>query len=403
MEQAQLRLAAQCFAEVPDPRVDRTKQHPLVNVIVIALCAVLADAESFYDIEAFGHEKREWLSQFLDLKNGIPSHDTFGRVFALLDPTHFQTCFLDWVRAAIGGSLSPEDVLAADGKQLRGSARDGIRAVHMLNVWSHRHGLCLTSTAVDGKSNEITALPGLLDTLSLLDVAGCIVTVDALNTQREVARKLQGHGANYVIPRGFPVVMALKVTEGNPRGENQPRLYEDVAWLFEDAQGVGFEGVEHEVLETVECGHGREERRRCVVLSELSYLEEHAWPGLKSVAQVTRLRSTKRKTSAETCYYLSSLNADADEVLRATRAHWGVENKLHWTLDVVFGEDAHSYAADHGPENMTGGNPRGMAVLRQFALNLLRQDTSKGSLKGKRKRAAWNDNFRAQLLRRLAL
>jgi predicted transposase YbfD/YdcC len=206
----------------------------------------------------------------------------------------------------------------------------------MLNVWSHQHGLCLSSTAVEGKTNEITVLPSLLDTLSLLELAGCIVTVDALNTQREVARALEKHGALYV--------MSLK--------ENQAKLFEDVVWLFEDAREAGFVGIPHQEFETSERGHGRDERRHCVVLSELSYLQEHRWPGLKSIAKLTRERSVRGKSSTETRYYLCSLEADAKKVWHAVRTHWEVENKLHWTLDVIFGEDAHSYAKDHGPQNM---------------------------------------------------
>ena len=208
----ELRLAVLHFEELPDPRLERSKQHSLVNVIVIALSAVIAGAESFYEIESFGHTKRAWLEQFLELENGIPSHDTFNRVFSLLDPAHFQACALDWVRACIGDGLSADDILAIDGKQLRGSACLELKAVHMLNVWSHKQGLCLTSTAVDGKSNEITSVPDLLDTLSLLGLAGCTVTVDALNTQREIASKVKAHNAEYV--------MALK--------GNQGTLFEDV-------------------------------------------------------------------------------------------------------------------------------------------------------------------------------
>ena len=215
-----LRLAVIHFEDMPDPRVERSKQHSLVNVVVIALSAVIAGAESFYEIEAFGETKRAWLEQFLELENGIPSHDTFNRVFSLLEPAHFQACALDWVRSLIGGRLSAEDILSIDGKQLCGSACSELKAVHMLNVWSHQHGLCLTSTAVDSKSNEITSVPGLLDTLSLLEIAGCIVTVDALNTQREVARKVKQHKAEYI--------MALK--------GNQGTLFEDVVWLFDNAE-----------------------------------------------------------------------------------------------------------------------------------------------------------------------
>ena len=297
-----LRLAVLHFEDLPDPRLERSKQHPLVNVVVIALSAVIAGAESFYEIEAFGQTKRAWLEQFLELANGIPSHDTFNRVFSLLEPAHFQACALNWVRSVVGSRLSAGDVLSIDGKQLGGSASKELRAVHMLNVWSYQHGLCLTSTAVDGKSNEITSVPGLLDTLSLLEIAGCTVTMDALNTQREVARKVRQHEAEYV--------MALK-----------------------------------------------------------------------------------GKTTHEVRYYLYSFKAEAARVLHAVRTHWEVENKLHWTLDVVFGEDRHDYAERRGAETLS--------VLRQFALNLLRQDKFKGSVKGKRKKAAWDDDFRARILKGL--
>ncbi len=377
LETEQLRLAVLHFAELPDPRIERSKQHSLVTIVAIALSAILAGADSFYEIETFGQTKKVWLEGFLELKNGIPSHDTFNRVFCLLDPAHFQTCALDWVRAAIGGRLRAEDVLAIDGKQLRGSATETVKAVHMLNVWSHAHGLCLTSTAVDGKSNEISHVPGLLDTLSLLDIAGCIVTVDALNTQRDIAVKVKEHDAEYI--------MALK--------QNHPKLYEDVAWLFENADASQLDNS----FETRERCRGRDEVRHCTVLSEVSelaFLEAHQWPGLESVAKVTSKRTLKGQTSQEERYYLCSFKADAEKLLSAVRAHWGVENKLHWTLDVVFGEDAHSYTERRGAENMS--------ILRQFALNLLRQDTSKGSLKAKRKRAAWDDDFRARIIKGLS-
>lgn len=372
MNEAQLRLAAAHFSVLDDPRLPRGLNHPLVNIVIIALCAVLSDADSFYDIEDFGRLKRTWLSSFLDLSQGIPSHDTFGRTFARLDPHQFQSCVLDWIRVVLGGSLTPEDVLAIDGKTLRGSAREDVKAIHMLNVWSHRQGLCLMSTAVAGKGNEITALPSLLDTLSVLELAGCIVTVDAMGTQRQVARQLVSLKAHYV--------MALKA--------NHKYLHEDVTWLFE--QTYAFD----DVFETRERGHGREEIRRCELLSDVSYLDPHGWPGLCSVARVTYQRTVKTHTSVETRIFLSSLNADAQTHLHAVRTHWEVENKLHWTLDVVLGEDGHTYAQDHGPENM--------AVLRQLALNLLNRDPSTQPLKRKRKQAALSDDYRSSLLARLA-
>ena len=231
--------------------------------------------------------------------------------------------------------------------------------------------MCLTSTAVDGKSNEITSVPDLLDTLSLLGLAGCTVTVDALNTQREIARKVKAHKAEYV--------MALK--------QNQKTLFEDVVWLFETEPQL------ENVFETCERSRGREEVRHCAVLAELDYLGAHQWPGLESVAKVSTERTLKGKTTCEVRYYLCSFKAEAARVLHAVRTHWEVENKLHWTLDVVFGEDRHDYAERQGAENMS--------VLRQFALNLLRQNQSLGSLKGKRKKAAWDDDFRTCVLKGL--
>ena len=361
----QLRLAVVHFEALPDPRIERQKQHRLLDIITIALSAVISGGESFYDMETFGKTKREWLGKFLELENGVPSHDTFNRVISLLDPAQFQTCALNWVRAVVGGKLSAGDVLAIDGKQLCGSVSENVRAVHMLNVWSHEHGLCLASTAVDGKRNEITHVPGLLDTLSLLDLEGCTVTVDALNTQRDIAAKLKTHKAEYV--------MALK--------GNQGTLLEDVTWLFDNADTDQASNR----FETHERSRGRDQWRHCTVLSDLDYLTTHRWPGLESVAKVSSKRTFKGKTTCELRYYLCSFKTQAEKLLQTVRAHWDVENKLHWTLDVVFGEDAHNYAHRRGAENM--------AVLRQFALNLLRQDDSKGSLKAKRNKAAWDDEF----------
>jgi len=374
MRDEQVRSAIEHFAALPDPRIERSKKHKLIDIIVIALCAVVANAENFVEIEDFGRAKESWLRQYLELPNGIPSHDTFTRVFAKLDPTQWQVCFLDWVRMVVGGRLHG-DVVALDGKSLRGSACADERAVHMLNAWSTRHGLCLAQEAVDKKSNEITALPALIDTLSLLDLAGCTVTVDAMGTQREVAGKLQAQEADYVL--------ALK--------GNQKWLHEDVKEMFEDARKRSFEGLEYDFFEVSEKGHGRLETRRCWTLPASPDLDDHAWPGLKSVALVECERSVGEQTSLEERLFLTSLPGDARRILEAVRAHWSIENSLHWVLDVVFGEDRHSYARNHGPENM--------AVMRQLALNLVKQDTSlKTSLKAKRKRAAWDEDFLSHLL-----
>lgn len=366
----QVSLAVKHFEDLPDPRLDRSKQYPLIEIIVIALSAVLSEAESFYDIASFGEMKKDWLKQFIALKEGVPSHDTFNRVFSLIDPMHFQTCVLDWVRSVIGGSLTAEDVLAIDGKQIRASAGSEMKAVHMLNVWSHQHGLCLSSCAIEDKTNEITHIPSIIDTLSLLQLAGCIVTVDALNTQRNVATRIKEHDAEYV--------MALK--------GNQGTLLEDVKWLFENVEDEDLASSAF----TQERNRGRDEYRFCAVIDDLDYLSSHDWPHLSTVAKVVSERTVKAKTSFETRYYLCSFKPDAARLLEIIRAHWEIENKLHWTLDVVFNEDHHDYANRVGVENM--------AVLRQLALNLLQLDKSIGSLKGKRKKAAWDDSFRAQLL-----
>lgn len=369
----QVRLAVQHFGSMPDPRIERSKQYPLVEIIVIALSAVLSAGESFYEIAAFGETKQAWLKQFLPLAQGVPSHDTFRRVFSLLDPKAFEACLLSWVQDVIGGSLSAEDVLAIDGKQLRGSGDGKLKAVHMLNVWSQQHGLCLSSTAVETKTNEITQMPELLDTLALLDVTGCIVTVDALNTQRAIATKVTDHQADYV--------MALK--------GNQASLLEDVVWLFEQVEN----DTPDNSFETHERSRGRDEWRHCQVITELDYLAEHDWPGLASIAKVSSTRTCKGKTTSEVRYYLCSFSAQAEQLLSVVRSHWEIENKLHWTLDVVFAEDAHSYRDRRGAENMS--------IMRKFAFNLLKNEPSKGSLKGKRKRAAWDDEFRASVLKRL--
>lgn len=374
MSEEMLRQAVASFSVLPDPRADRGQNHPLINIVAIALCAVVSDADSFYDIEDFGHLKRDWLSGFLDLSHGIPAHDTFGRVFSRLDPMHFQACALDWVRTIVSGKLTPGDVIALDGKTLCSSVREDVRAVHMVSAWSHRHGLCLTSTAVDHKSNEITALPSVLDTLSLLKLAGCIVTIDAMGTQREIAQKLVELEAHYVL--------ALK--------DNQPNLYEDVCELFDQQTA-------YDAFETGERGHGRSETRQCDVISDAAlltvHLQDHDWPGLRSVIKLTSTRTIGDQTSTAERYFVSTLTTSAEHVLSVVRAHWEIENKLHWTLDVIFDEDRHSYAKDHGPENM--------AVLRHLALNLLRLEPSKTPLKRKRKKAALSDEYRASLLKLL--
>lgn len=368
----------QAFKDLEDPRANN-RIHPLINIVFIALVAVIAGANDFTEIEAFAHAKQAFLNRFLDLNEGIPTHDTFARMFARLNPSSWQTCLLDWIRVRLQGRLN-SDHIAIDGKVLRGSNSDDTKAVCLVNAWSTRLGLCLTQTTVSQKSNEITALPHVIETLDLFDLTGSTITIDAIGAQREVARLLTEKQATYLL--------ALK--------DNQLKLAEDVRWLFEDAQNRNFENIPYDFHATEEVAHGRVEVRQCWVLSDLSYLEPHKWPGLERVVLIKSLRTVKGVTSRESRYYLSSVTDGAVATLATVRAHWGVENSLHWELDVVFAEDAHRVQTDHGAANLGG--------LRRFALNLLRCTPSPRknmSLKNRRACAGWDDSFLEEVLMQL--
>jgi predicted transposase YbfD/YdcC len=369
----------EAFKELPDPRAENSK-HPQINIIAIALIATIGGANDYTEFEEFGESKQEWLRRFLDLKTGIPSHDTFGRVFAKLDPLRWQSCLVDWVRYTVKGKLLKGDVIGLDGKCLRGTCEDEERAMYLVNAWSTTLGISLAQTNVTAKSNEITALPDLIETLDLFDVSGCTVTIDAMGTQRDIARLVMEKDAQYLL--------ALK--------KNQPTLYEAVSWLFEDAFKHNFVDRPHSFMHTQEQGHGREEQRPCWVLSELSYLEPHAWPGLQSVVLIESQRTLKGVSSFERRYYLSSLRVTATEHLRIIRSHWQIENALHWVLAVIFNEDKHRARKDHAPANL--------AMLRQLALNLLKRTSPpkpKMSLKNLRKRAGWDTDFLEHVLAQL--
>lgn len=363
------------FASLEDPRDPRGKEHPLLDIISIAICAVICGAESWIDIEEYGQAKLAWLQTFLALPNGIPTHDTFARVFARLDPDQMQQCFVSWIRAI--SRLTQGEIIPIDGKTVRGSYdhRNGKGAIQMVSAWASANRLVLGQRKVDEKSNEITAIPQLLAVLSL---AGCVVTIDAMGCQREIATAIIDGGADYVL--------ALK--------ENQPRLFEDVQWLFEQAESVQFQAVEHDVARSVEKGHGRIEIRRCWTLSgaTLDYLVQKSdWKGLQTVAMVESERRGNGKVSRERRYYLSSLGQDAEVMNAAIRTHWAIENGLHWVLDVSFAEDRCRIRKDHAPQNMS--------VLRQIALNLLGQDKSTQiSIKAKRKKAGWDDAYLVKVL-----
>jgi predicted transposase YbfD/YdcC len=364
-----------CFGELEDPRVVGRCDHQLIDVILVAVCAVLCGAESWSEVEEFGQAKEAWLRQFLALPAGIPSHDTFGRVFRLLDAEEFQRRFRDWVARSF--HVPADQVIAVDGKTARGS-RDrfsGQKAIHLVSAWARDSGVLLGQRKVDDKSNEITAVPELL---KLLFIQGCIVTVDALNCQKDIAQTIVEQKADYLF--------ALKA--------NHPQLHQDVVEWFDWASQRQFRAVPHSFHQTVDKGHGRLEIRRCWALHDPHAFEALAhydgWAGLRSIAMVQRERRLPERTQTETVYYLSSLPADAARILQASRAHWSVENSLHWTLDVTFGEDGSRVRLDDAPENF--------AVLRHIALNLLKRHPVKLSLKRKRFRAALDDAFLLDLL-----
>ena len=364
------------FAAVPDPRVDRTKRHQLLDILTIAICAVLCGADSWVDVELFGQAKLTWLRTFLALPHGIPSHDTFGRVFAALDPGQFEQCFLVWVRAVVAHTRG--EVVALDGKTLRRSHDRGAgkAALHLVSAWAATNRLVLGQVAVDAKSNEIRALPALLRVLAL---EGCIVTIDAIGCQTAIAQTIVDRGGDYVL--------ALKA--------NQPTLHDAVATYFAEARATAFRDVPHGYLRTVDGGHGRVEVRQYWMVATpelLGYLDpKGAWPRLTSVGMVERERRTATETTREVHYYLSSLHGPVHPFARAVRAHWGIENRLHWVLDIAFREDESRVRMGHAAENF--------AVLRHIALNLLRGDRSvKAGIKAKRLKAGWDEAYLLKIL-----
>lgn len=367
------------FAALEDPRIERTKLHPLLSIVTIALCAVICGAESWDDIAMFGATKKEWFATFLDLPHGIPSHDTFNRVFALLDPQQFRACFLSWMTAV--AAILPAQVIALDGKTVRRSrdAASGQGAIHMVSAWASANRLVLAQVKVDAKSNEITALPELLKVLA---IQGCIVTIDAIGCQKAIARQIVEQGGDYLL--------AVK--------ENQGTLFEDLADSFAQAQASGFADVRADHAKTVDKGHGRIEVRRHTVIDDpdvLAWLKgRHDWAKLSAIGMVEAERRIGTERSGETRYYLLSTALSAREFGVDVRSHWGIENQVHWVLDVVFHEDQSRIRQGYAAENF--------AVLRHLALNLLRHEpTKRMSLKAKRLKAAWDHAFLLQVLQRI--
>jgi predicted transposase YbfD/YdcC len=361
------------FANLPDPRVERTRRHELLDIIVIAICAVICACESWEDIAEYGQSKRNWFQTFLRLPNGIPSHDTFRRVFNRLDPRAFHDCFVSWVTAL--SEAHGVHRIAIDGKTLRHSFDHaaGKAALHLVSAWATEAHLTLGQVAVDTKSNEITAIPRLL---ALLDLTGALVTIDAMGCQKEIARQIRAAGGDYVL--------AVK--------ENQERLYADVRQCFERALENDFVGVESDVCETVEEGHGRRETRTCYTITHPDGVRDAAlWQDLRSICVIISERMVGPQTQEEARFYIGSFAGTAKDYLEAVRGHWGIENGLHWILDVTFREDASRIRKEHGPENV--------ALLRRLALSLLKKEpTSKRSIRGKQLKAGWDNDYLLRVL-----
>lgn len=363
-------LFVECFEGLTDPRMVNKCDHRLTDIIIIAVCATIANANSWDEIALFGQQKMAWLKQWLTLPNGVPSADTFCRVFAHLDANAFQTCFMNWVRQV----FEPDDgqVIAIDGKTVRGTCdKTGQGGLHLVSAWATANRLTLGQVKVADKANEIVAIPQLLE---MLTVKGCIVTIDAIACQKQIVKAVCAQQADYVI-----------TVKGN-----QPTLQRTIQAAFASQDARGWTDQPHAVVRTQETAHGRHEIRQCWVLTD-DCAQALGWTGCHTLVRITRTTTrSNAKLTHETHYYISSLKADATRLLACVRDHWGIENRCHWLLDVVFGEDA--------SRTRTGQAQHNLALLRKIALNLLHNHPSKGTLKGRRYRAALNEDFLADIL-----
>jgi predicted transposase YbfD/YdcC len=364
------------FGTIPEPRLERTRLYELPEILFIAICGIICGAESWEDIADFGRDQETWLRTVLPLPNGIPSHDTFRRVFGLINAVAFQKSFISWVQAV--SRLTQGQVIAVDGKKPRGSQDKviGKGAIDMVSAWATGNQLVLGQIKVDDKSNEITAMPELL---RMLVITGCIVTTDAMGCQVEVAQTCVDQHADYVL--------ALK--------ENQGNLYQDVNMLFADLETSQYQAYPNDYAHSFDDTHGRAEKRQCWTIADPEVLQQlrgaNRWPKLCCMARVRRTYQDGNEQKCEDRFFISSLSGQGQQLLGAVRSHWGVENNLHWILDIAFREDDCRVRKDQGPQNF--------AVLRHIALNLLKAEkTSKRSIKSKRLQAAWKTDYREKVL-----
>lgn len=371
----------ECFSTLTDPRVNRRKLHKLMDILIIGVCAVICETDTWEDMAEFGRAKYKWFKQFLELPYGIPSPDTFNRVFAALNPVEFEYCFLLWadgLRQALGDLL-----IHLDGKTLRRSHESalGKTPLKLVNAWASGHHLVLGQVKVADNSNEITAIPELLKVLVL---KGCIVTIDAIGTQKDIVAEIRGQEADYVL--------ALK--------DNQGLLYEGVVESFKEGLATNFQDIAHDYWESLDKGHGRIETRKYWTIFDADYLKyfdpKGEWKDLESVGMVEAERIIKGEVSRERRYYISSLSGDAKQLGRAIRSHWGIENSLHWVLDVDFREDQSRKRKGHAAENF--------GMLCRLAVNLIKQEkTARRSVKGRRLKACWDEDYLVRVLTSMPL
>jgi predicted transposase YbfD/YdcC len=364
------------FAGLKDPRVNRTKKHSLLDILAIAICAIVCGADGWTQVELFGRSKIKWFKTFLDLPNGIPSHDTFGRVFAALDPQAFEECFMKWI--ADLATASQGRLVAIDGKTIRRSldTANGKAAIHMVSAWCQVNHMVLGQLATDAKSNEITAIPKLLE---LLDLDGAVVTIDAAGCQKKIAKQIVEKGGQYILQ-----------LKGNQGG-----LHAETVMLFEQCLRDDCHGIAYSTAATTDGGHGRIEQRRIWATSEVGWFAERdKWKGLRSLIRVQARRTVDGQTSVEDRYYISGLPADnALQLLERIRGHWGIENSLHWSLDINFREDERRIRQGHAAENFSR--------LSRIALNLLKRETTcKVGIKSKRLRCGWDHDYLLKVLTR---